>query len=163
MGFFDNVSNARGMPGTITSAGYIVGPDGNALPQTTSPFLQQGDVGYNSNDARNGGQANPNYIAGSTTPTSLPPLWTPSPFVMTPAQNVTSFTPPPNTGIIPPDPNSNTAMTGKGAGKGPTSGQPVVPAQGSFTPMASPPLDFHTQLQNFINSGLLGSQQRLSG
>lgn len=100
--------------------------------------------------------------------TPAPTPFAPPPAVNTPAQNAASFVPPPNTAIIPPsagafNPDFTNMTTGKGSGKGPQSMQPTTPAQGQFPGTAAAPMDFHTQLQNFINSGLLGSQQRLSG
>lgn len=53
---------------------------------------------------------------------------------------------------------------GKGFSKGPSGQQNA--AQPSMTGMpdtAANPMDFHNQLQGFINSGLLGGSQRLQG
>lgn len=153
-------------PGTVTALG-VVGPDGNLLPQTTNQYLQPGDVGYSSNP-ESGPQLNSNYIAGSTAPVFTPAPFAPSPNALTPAQNAAAFVPPSNTGIIPPsagafNPNFSGMSAGKGSSKGSQGMQPTVPAQGPFPGTAAAPMDFHTQLQQFINSGLLGSQQRLSG
>lgn len=96
-----------------------------------------------------------------------PAPFIPSPFTTTPAQNASTYTPPAgNTAIIPAaagatNPNFLGQSAGKGSGKGSLGQQAIVPAQGPLPDTSANPMDFHTQLQNFIQSGLLGGQQRV--
>lgn len=58
------------------------------------------------------------------------------------------------------DGNWGNMGTGKGMGKGPST-QQFTAQGGPFPGTSQNPMNFHTQLQNFINSGLMGGQQRL--
>lgn len=121
--------------------------------------------------------------SGGLTPPPAP--WVPPPNVQTPPQASTSglMPIPGNTPInsvssqptkgapaltvpassIAPTTGGGTAPS-KGFGKGPSNMQ--IPAQANTAAMpgtAGNPMDFHTQLQDFINTGLLGGSQRLQG
>ncbi len=182
---------------------------------TPSPYLQPGDIGYNSNDAYNGNpQPNPAFNPAVAPSTGAPPPtpFVPPPATQTPPQAATGFTPPPNVQPLPvtvpsavqtPQPpaaggkgpapqtlgqmlsapggipatntmqpvnmnnpnlaNLQNALTSKGAGKGPSGNQQPMQTPLAFPGTAPNQLDFHTQLQNFINTGLLGGSQRLQG
>jgi hypothetical protein len=126
----------------------------------------------------------PTPAPSSGTPPPAP--FVPSPNVQTPVQAANGYIPPPNPSPtaaggkgpsqaalpVPVTDSSKatpidlqSALASKGAAKGPSGGQQSMqlPSQTTFAPATAAPMDFHTQLQNFINSGLLAGSQRLNG
>lgn len=150
--------------------------NGNTI-NTADQLIQNGDAGM---------QSNPFYRPpGAFIGTPPPAPFVPAPLALTPTQNAANFTPPPNLGVQNDSLPSPLATTG-GQLAPPTGGNAQAPSlnwpqlmmalglfgnpqqqqpQTAAAPMNYMPqqMDFHSQLQNFINSGLMGGTQRIQG
>ncbi len=89
-------------------------------------------------------------IPGNTPIIAQPTKGAPAPTLTVPATSI--------------NPTPGSALPGKGYGKGPSSMQTTAqPNMSTMPDTPGNPMDFHQQLQDFINSGLLGGSQRLQG